>query len=377
MKKRNYILTVILAAAVLVTGCGEKSDKKAESAADQNSTGDVLDFDAEEYVKLGDYKGLDVTYPSVQEITDQDVEQYIQEQLEENIEYKEVDRASKEGDTVNIDYTGTINGEEFEGGSDTEYDLELGSQDFLPEFEESLVGKKAGETAVFTLTFPSEDYDESVAGQEAEFTVKINSVSETVTPEYNLDFVKSISDYETLEEYEASVKEELITYAEDESETEKGEHALRLVMNEAELKGFPQTLYDFFYEDTVSGYKSFAEMQGMEYEEFLESFMSEEDIKEVVEEQVNDHLISQAILQKEGVALTDEEYAKAGEELAVSEGYGSLEEYEEDYGKISVTAQMVREKAIDILKESVNLQEVPWDEYDEYGEDLESEDEES
>ena len=143
MKKRNYILTVILAAAVLVTGCGEKSDKKAESAADQNSTGDVLDFDAEEYVKLGDYKGLDVTYPSVQEITDQDVEQYIQEQLEENIEYKEVDRASKEGDTVNIDYTGTINGEEFEGGSDTEYDLELGSQDFLPEFEESLVGKKA------------------------------------------------------------------------------------------------------------------------------------------------------------------------------------------------------------------------------------------
>ena len=101
--------------------------------------------------------------------------------------------------------------------------------------------------------------------------------------------------------------------------------------------------------------------------------MSEEDIIEVVKEQVNEHLISQAILQKEGIEITDEEYAEAGKELALTEGYGSLEEYEGDYGKTYITTQLVREKAIDILKESANLQEVPWDEYDDYGEELESE----
>ena len=201
MKKRNYILAVsMLTMMAVLTGCGEKDTKNVNKAESPQDTvqDDVLNVKASDYVKLGDYKGVEVTYPSVAEVTEEDVQLAIEDVISENSEYKEVDRASKVEDVVNIDYTGTIDGEEFEGGSDTGYDLELGSEDFLPEFEKSLEGKKAGEEAVFTVPFP-EDYDEELGGKEAEFTVKINSVSELITPEYNEDFVKSISDFETIE----------------------------------------------------------------------------------------------------------------------------------------------------------------------------------
>ncbi|MCI9083660.1 MAG: trigger factor [Lachnospiraceae bacterium] len=375
MKKRNYILAAaVLAFAVILTGCGDKNDKKEESTGKE--TDDVLAFDVKDYVELGEYKGLDVTYPLPDEVTDDAVKEAIQDTLYENTESKEVDRASQENDVVNIDYTGTMEGEEFEGGSDTDCDLKIGSGEFLPEFEENLIGKKAGETTVFSLTFP-DDYDESLAGLAAEFTVKVNSVSEEIEPEYNVDFVKRVSDYETIEDYEASVKEELTKNAQDESDTEAEDHALRIVAENSKVDGYPQKLYDFFYDDNVAGYKAFAEMQGMEYEEFLQTFMSEEDIKEVVQEQVNDFLLSKAIMEKEGIEITDEEYAEATEEYAKENMFESAEDYEKEYGKTYIMTQMIRDKAVAFLRESANLQGMSWDEYigeeDEevYEEDLE------
>ena len=278
MKKRSYILAAAaLAAAVMLAGCEsnnqDKNQDNEQNAAADNAAGsseEALNFKVTDYVKLGDYKGLEVTYPAVLEVADEDVQQYIQDELEGNTEYEEVkDRAAEVGDVVNIDYTGTINGEEFEGGTDADYDLELGSGEFLEEFESSLVGKKTGETAVFKLTFP-EEYDENVAGKEAEFTVKVNSVSESSVPEYNDEYVQSISECKTVKEYEESVREQLETDAKDESEMEARENALRMAVENATLDGYPQQLYDFFYEDTETGYKNYAEFMGMEYEEFLD-----------------------------------------------------------------------------------------------------------
>lgn len=379
MKKKGYILVMTaIVAAALLTGCNDKKQdnqgNNTENAA--NVSADVLDFDASEYVKLGDYKGLEVTYPSVLAVTDEEVQENIQYELEENTDYKEVtDRATETGDIVNIDYKGTIDGEEFEGGTDSGYELELGSGDFLEDFENSLTGKKAGETVTFKLTFP-EEYDPGVAGKEAEFTVKINSISVAVTPEYNEEYVKSISDYETIEEYEASVKKQLQEEAEDASKMEAEENALRLAIENATVEGYPQKLYDFFYDDTVTGYKNYAEFMGIDYEEFLESYMSEDDIKEVTTDQVNEFLVASAILKAEGQEVGDSDYAKLAEEMAKENEYETLEEYEGDYGKTYVMTQIVRQKAIDILYDAAKLQEVPYDEY--YADDeLESDDMES
>ncbi len=370
MKKRSYILTVAaMAAAVMLAGCESKEQGSADNAQNADagsaagSSDAALDFKVSDYVKLGDYKGLEVTYPAVLEVTDEDVQQYIQDELEGNTEYEEVkDRAAEVGDVVNIDYSGTMDGEEFEGGTDTGYDLELGSGDFLDEFENSLVGKKTGETAVFKLTFP-DDYDASLAGKEAEFTVKVNSISESAVPEYNDEYVQSISECETVKEYEESVREQLETEAEDESETEAREHALRLVMESATLDGYPQQLYDFFYEDTETGYKNYAEFMGMEYEEFLGSYVTEEEIADLALDQTNEYLVTQAILENEGKEISDSDYKKLAEEMAKENDYDTLEEYENDYGATYVRTQLIREKAIDILYESAKLKEIPYDEY--------------
>ncbi len=380
MKKKGYILVMAaMVAATLLAGCGNKDNKGDTTENSTEESADVLDFDASKYVKLGDYKGLEVTYPSVLPVTDDEVQENIQYELEENTEYKEIkDRASEMGDIVNIDYTGKIDGEEFEGGTDSGYELELGSGDFLEDFENSLVGKKAGETVTFQLTFP-EDYDPGVAGKEAEFTVKINSISEAVTPEYNEEYVKSVSDFETIEEYEASVKKQLQEEAEDSSKMEAEENALRLAIENATVDGYPQELYDFFYDDTVTGYKNYAEFMGIDYEEFLESYMSEDDIKQMATEQVNEYLVASAILKAEGQEVSDSDYAKLAEEMAKENEYETLEEYEGDYGKTYVMTQIVRQKAIDILYDSAKLQEVPSDEYysdqELESDDLESEDE--
>ena len=268
MKRKSYILAIaVMASAMLLAGCGNKDQGNGSGDGEGENSEEALDFDASEYVKLGDYKGLEVTYPSVPPVTDEEVRENIQYELEENTEYKEIkDRAAEEGDIANIDYTGTIGGEEFEGGSDSGYELELGSGDFLEDFENSLIGKKAGETTTFTLTFP-EDYGQDVAGKEAEFTVKINSISEAVTPEYNEEFVKSVSDYETTQDYEASVKEKLQEETEESSKMEAEENALRLAIENATIDGYPQKLYDFFYDDNVTGYKNYAEFMGIDYEE--------------------------------------------------------------------------------------------------------------
>lgn len=384
MKKRSYILAAAaLAAAVMLAGCEsnnqDKNQDNEQNAAADNAAGsseEALNFKVTDYVKLGDYKGLEVTYPAVLEVTDEDVQQYIQDELEGNTEYEEVkDRAAEVGDVVNIDYTGTINGEEFEGGTDTGYDLELGSGEFLEEFENSLVGKKTGETAVFKLTFP-EEYDENVAGKEAEFTVKVNSVSESSVPEYNDEYVQSISECKTVKEYEESVREQLETDAKDESEMEARENALRLAVENATLDGYPQQLYDFFYEDTETGYKNYAEFMGMEYEEFLGSYVTEEEIADLASEQTNEYLVTQAILEKEGREISDSDYKKLAEEMAKENDYDTLEEYENDYGAVYVRTQLIREKAIDILYESAKLQELSYDEYyaDEYADELDSSD---
>lgn len=377
MKRKSYILVVaVMASAMLLAGCGNKSQGNGTGDGKGENSEEALDFDASEYVKLGDYKGLEVTYPSVLPVTDEEVQENIQYELEENTDYKEVkDRAAEKGDIANIDYTGTIDGEEFEGGSDSGYELELGSGDFLEDFENSLIGKKAGETATFTLTFP-EDYGQDVAGKEAEFTVKINSVSEAVTPEYNEEFVKSVSDYETTQDYEASVKKRLQEEAEESSKMEAEESALRLAIENTTIDGYPQKLYDFFYDDNVTGYKNYAEFMGIDYEEFLESYMSEDDIKETTVDQVNEYLVASAILKAEGQEVSDGDYSKLAEEMAKENEYETLEEYEKDYGKTYIMTQIVRQKAIEILYDSAKLQEVPYDEY--YSDDeLESDDMES
>ena len=216
MKRRKYVLAVLmLAGTMALGGCadnkksgkdnGDKTAKENVVEGEQIKEGE-LDFKVEDYVTLGEYKGLSVEYP-VPEVLEEDVEYAVQELLEENTEYKEIkDRPAKEGDSVNIDYTGVVDGEAFDGGSDSDYDLVLGSGDFLEDFENSLIGKKTGEVVTFPVEFPEEYFDSEMAGKQAEFTVTINKINEVVVPEYTDGLVKEVTAYKTKEEYEKLLK---------------------------------------------------------------------------------------------------------------------------------------------------------------------------
>ncbi len=367
--RRRIWLAVMMAVMFLMAGCGEK--ETAESVNDTEAAEmEALDYDVKDYVKLGDYKKLSVQYP-VPTVSDDDIEMSILDLTDENTEYNPVDRAITNGDYVSIDFDGTVNGEAFEGGSAQEYEFTLGDGEFLEDFENNLLGKSEGESVTFNLTFP-EDYEEDLAGKTAEFTVKINSVYEVVVPEYNDEFVASVTDYDTTEAYEEFLREDLMLSAQEEAKMAAGEDALLLAVENATINGYPQALYDFCYNDTVESYQSYAEMFGMDFDEFMSEFMGDEDLEEVTLSWVNEILVSQAIAEKEGFEITDKNYEEEAEAMAVEYGYENLDDFTADYGKVSVIAELLRQKTIEFLYDNAEVEEVSEEEY--YGENEKIED---
>lgn len=371
MKKKHIFLAAILGIHVIVTaGCGNTNNSGESLSNTETSEGEIFDYKVSDYVTLGEYKNLSILYP-VPVVTDDDVEMSIEEFLDENTEYNEIsDRPAQDGDYINIDFTGTIDGEEFEGGTAQDYEFTLGQEEFIDEFEANVIGKNTGETFTFKMVFPDE-YDEDLSGKTAEFTATLNSINEVVVPEYNDEFVKKVTDYNTTAEYEDALREELMISAQEESASVAGDDVLEKAVENATFNGYPQSLYDACYNETVEQYQSYADMFGVEYEEFMTDFMEEGDVESETLSWVNEILVSQAIAEQEGFEVTDEDYQEEAEALAVEYEYESVDDFISDYGELSVRVMIVRDKAIAFLYENAQIEEVSEDEY--YGEDEEEE----
>lgn len=355
---------------MLLAGCGNDTNTQNSVNDTESQATGIFDYDVNDYVTLGDYKGLSVRYP-VPTITDESLEMEIEYLLEDNTEYKEVtDRGVQNGDYVSIDFDGKIDGEAFDGGTDTGYEFTLGEGEFPDEFESNLIGKNTGETFTFTMTYP-EDYDETISGKEAEFSVTMNSIEEVIVPEYNDAFIKEVTDYDTVAAYEEALMEELMGDAKAEAESAAGEDALQLAVQNATINGYPQSLYDACYNSTIDEYQEYADMFGMELSEFMGD---EDEVEEEVLNWVNEILVAQAIAEKEGFQVTDDNYQEDAENLAFNYGYEGLDEFVSAFGEVYVRVDLVREKAVTFLYENAEIEEVSQEEY--YGdEDLEFEEE--
>lgn len=364
MKKKLYGAAVILGTGmILLSGCGNDAKKQNDVGSTESTEAGVFDYDVNDYVKLGEYKNLSVQYP-VPMVTEEGLEMEIEYLQNDNTEYKEIkDRGAQNGDYVNIDFEGKINGESFEGGSESEYEFTLGDEEFFEDFEKNLIGKKAGETFTFTATFP-EDYDEETGGKEAEFSVTMNLIHEVVVPEYNDEFIKKVTDYDTVAAFEEATMEELMNDAQEASKSSAGEDALQIAMQNAEINGYPQSLYDACYSSTMTEYQEYADMFGMELSEFMGD---EDEVEEEVLSWVNEILVSQAIAEKEGFEVTEDNYKEDGEELAVDYGYADLNEFISNYGEIYVKVNLLRERAVEFLYENADVEEVSQEEY--YGDE--------
>ncbi len=283
---------------------------------DQIEKGQPLVFTAEvevkPEVKLGEYKGLEVEEKSV-EVTDEDVEQEIENLRERHAELvvKE-DSAIENGDTAVIDFEGFKDGEAFEGGQGENHSLEIGSGQFIPGFEEQLIGKKAGDETEVKVTFPEEYHAEDLAGQEAVFKVKIHEVKAKELPELDDEFAKDVDeDVETLDELKAKKREELETNKKQQAENEKREELLQQASDNIEVE-VPEAMVDTEVNQMVREFEQQLQMQGMTLEMYSQFSGQDEDaLKEQMradaEKRVKTNLTLEAIAEAEDLKASEED----------------------------------------------------------------------
>ncbi|MCQ2547697.1 MAG: FKBP-type peptidyl-prolyl cis-trans isomerase [Clostridia bacterium] len=255
---------------------------------------DAYDYDLSKFVELGEYEGLPYD-PSGLEISDETVQNTIDELLEESYD-EDKTSAIKDKDVVNIDYKGTVDGKEFDGNSASGYDLTIGSKTFIDDFEEQLIGHMAGDKVKVEVTFPKDyENDKDLQGKDAVFEVTVNYIK--VKAEYNDEWVKAHTSYETCEEYTKATRERL----ENQAKVAAGATILTLAVSNAEIKNHPDKEVTDLVEQAVSYYKEYAENNGMEYADFLSNYMGTDEetlnaqLKEQAKAQVAQEMVAYQI----------------------------------------------------------------------------------
>lgn len=352
MKKR--VIALLLATSMCITafGCGKKEDKKEE---DKEVVMEVKEDDdivadkkvPKDNVTLGKYKGIEVTVSKI-EVSDEDLQTRLESAFSSKITYTDItDRAVADGDIVNLDYRGSVDGEEFEGGSAEGFDLTIGSGQFIDGFEAQLVGKNIGENSDITVTFPDEyPNNPDLAGKEAVFNVTINSIKTENELVINDELVNEVSPGKTLEKYKEELKATMMEEKETSAESEKQSNAWSKVVEDCEVQKLPLTTVqesaDLFY----TSYEQYKEAYGMSDEEY------EKEILSMAKDNVRNRLIAIAIAEKEGIKISEDEYQEQLEELAVNTEDGKTETVEKTYGQEYIKDVMLLTKVMEFVSEN-------------------------
>lgn len=344
--KRNWILAAAMVGALTVAGCGGSSD----SSSTGTGTATLYGITDSTVTTLGNYLGVEVEAVDTS-VSDEDVQNEIDNLLQANQTTQTLDKTTVEdGDIVDIDFTGYLDGEAFDGGSAEGYTLEIGSGSFIDGFEDGLIGREVGEKVSLNLTFPENYGSSDLAGQDVVFDVTINGIVEYVTPEWNDEFVQSNSSYDNTADYEAAIREELQTSNETNAENTKRSNLIQTIIDSSEFDVADsdlQTLKDSLSEN----YSYYASLYGMETEDFIESYYGTT-LDELALYQLQSVLTVNAITEDAGLSLSDEEYQSGLEELAEQYGYESTDEFVEAYGEENIQASLLYDKTIDYVMEN-------------------------
>jgi len=360
MKKISALILALALTLSLFAGCSDKDDAKTESF-------DYLEADLSQYVVLGQYKGLEIDMTP--EASEDDIDDAITDLIISNATINEItDRAAENGDTVNIDFAGFREGVQFEGGTAEDFPLELGSGSFIDGFEEGLVGVMPGQTVSLDLSFPDPyPNNPDLAGKPVVFEVTINYIEETVYPEYNDEFVTLISEgeYTNTADYYHYIKATLEADLAEERAASKQSILLTQVLENTEVKGYPEEEYKTYYDEFISYYAEYASYYGMTLADFMLAAYetTEAEFYAVAEEYayetVASNLIIAAVARAEGLSLSDEEY-DAGIEgvLASNSGFASKEELIEYYGEDYLRWYFLQEEVLQFIDDnSVTLED--------------------
>ncbi len=272
-------------------------------------------------VELGEYKGVEIEKVSA-EVTEEDVEAEIKKVQEQNAREVTVDRPAENGDTVMIDYEGSVDGELFEGGSAEGYGLVLGSGSFIPGFEDQLVGASAGADVDVHVTFPEAYHAEDLAGKEALFKVKVHEVKAKDYPIVDDEFAQDVSDFDTLEEYKEDLKKNLAEKKAQEAKAEKQQKVMDVVVGNAKMD-IPEAMVRKSTDDMMNQYAQELGAQGLSMDVYFKyTGMTPQQLAEQLKPQalanIKNRLVLDAIVAAENIEITDEEIEAEIQRLAES-----------------------------------------------------------
>ncbi|CDZ75511.1 trigger factor [Peptoniphilus sp. ING2-D1G] len=288
-----------------------------------------ISVDVKPEVKLGDYENLeieDVKY----EVTDELINSDLESQRKMNARIVNVDdRPAKEQDKVNIDYKGSINGEVFEGGTAQKQDLQLGSNTFIPGFEEQIIGHNTGEEFTIDVKFPEDYSSEELKGKEAQFEIKLNSISYEELPELDDEFIKDISDFNTVEEYKKDAREKREKELQERAESEKESRVLAKIVEDMEVD-VPEGMVNSQIDMQMDNFDRSLKMQGMSIEQYINMIGSNveafrDNLRADALQQVKTSLAIEQIAREQAIEITDEEIEKEADRV-VEQYFGKEED---------------------------------------------------
>ena len=327
----------------------------------QIEKGKDFEFEAtvtvEPEVKLGDYKGLEIEKQD-SELTDQDLQDEIDHSLGHlaDMVVKE-DGAVEEGDTVNIDFDGYVDGEQFEGGQADGYDLEIGSGSFIPGFEDQLVGVKTGEEKDVVVTFPEEYHAEELAGKEATFKTKVNEIKYKEVPELTDEIANELdSDANSVDEYKENLRKRLSEQKAQDAENLEKEEAINKVTENTTID-IPQAMIDTELDRMVQEFGQRIQQQGLDLQTYFQisgqdESQLREQMKDDAEQRVKTNLTLSAIADEENIEVTDEDIDKELEKMS-SQFNISVEDIKQTLGNTDIIKNDVRiQKVIDLLRDN-------------------------
>lgn len=342
--------------------CGLELVSRPVIDIEQIEKGKPFIFTAEVAVKpevtLGEYKGLEVAKTDV-EVSDEEVAAELEKEREKNARTISVeDRAVENGDMIMLDFEGFVNGVAFDGGKGENYPLTIGSNAFIPGFEEQLVGKNIGEDVEVNVTFPEDYQAKELAGCAAVFKCKVNEIKVKELPELDDDFAQDVSKFDTLDEYKADVKAKLAANKADAAKRAKEDAVIEKIIENAQMD-IPEAMIDTQARQLVDEFAQRIQAQGLSFEQYLQFTgmtldTALEQMKPNAVKRIQSRLVLEAVVKAENIEVSEEdvkaEIAKMAETYKMDAD--KLAEIMSDEEKKQIQMDMAIEKAVELVTEA-------------------------
>lgn len=331
-------------------------------------------------VKLGEYKGIEVTKIDT-DVTDKEVADEIASEQRKNSRTVSVDRAAQNDDTVNIDFEGFIDGEAFEGGKGENYDLKIGSHSFIGDFEDQIVGHSKGDEFDVNVSFPDDYFQKDLAGKPATFKVKVNDVKETQLPDLDDEFAQDVSEFDTFDEYKADVKKKLEESKKDSAKRAQEDEAVEKLSQSSEMD-IPDAMIDNQVDNMINEFSRNMAQQGLSMQQYMQyTGMTMDQFREQARpdalSRIQGSLVLEAVAKDAGIEATDEDVDAELQKMAdqYKMELDKVKELIDDEQRESIKKDVQIQKALElILDNAVEVERTEENTDDASADDAKSED---